>query len=115
MTQEQMQAEMDELINEVIERDGIGKVKESAAFKDLEAKLRKVRQMMDEEKARNRPRQMMGWEDVVAALGVSKSTAYKIIKRLNNELERDGYITVRGKVSRAFFEKRTYGVDVDAR
>lgn len=110
-TQEQMQAEMDELINGVIERDGIGKVKESAAYEDLEAKLREVRQMMDEQKASSQPRQMMGWEDVVAALGVSKSTAYQVIRRLNQELEEAGYITVRGKISRAYFEERTYGIN----
>ncbi len=109
-TQEQMQAEMDELINEVIEKEGVNKVEESAAFKDLEAKLKEVQQMMDEQKAKSQPRQMMGCDDVVAALGVSRSTAYQVIRCLNQELEKDGYITVRGKISRAYFEKRTYGI-----
>ena len=66
---------------------------------------------MEEQRARDRPRQMMGCEDVVAALGVSRSTAYQIIRRLNQELEKAGYTTVRGRVSRAYFEKRTYGID----
>lgn len=110
-TQEQMQAEMDELTNEIIEKEGIGKVKESAAYKDLEAKLKEVRQMMDEQKASNQPRQMMGCDDVVAVLGVSRSTAYQVIRRLNQELNEAGYITVRGKISRAYFEERTYGIN----
>ena len=113
MTQEQMQAEMNELINEVIERDSLGKVKESAAFKDLEAKLREVRQMMDEQRAESQPRQMLNVNDVMEILGVSKSQGYKIIKKLNNELSKNNYIVVRGKISKAYFEKRVFGIDVD--
>ena len=43
------------------------------------------------------------------AIGVSRSTAYRIIKRLNQELENKGYITVSGKVSKKYFADRFYG------
>ena len=45
-------------------------------------------------------------KDITELLGVSVSKAYKIIHTLNEELEKKGYITVRGKVSRKYFEER---------
>jgi len=84
---------------------GIGNVRESEAYKELATAI---------DKAERRPRQMMGVGDVQEALSVSESTAYGVIRRLNQELDKAGYITVRGKISRAYFEKRTYGVNADA-
>ena len=49
-------------------------------------------------------------EDVAKELGVSKSYAYKIVRKLNAELENKGYLTVSGRVNRMFFlEKFCYG------
>ena len=42
-------------------------------------------------------------------LGVSKAYAYKIIRDLNGELDALCYLTVSGKVPRAFWEKKFYG------
>ena len=47
--------------------------------------------------------------DVSEFVGISVPMAYKIIRRLNDELKANGYITVSGKVSRSYFEKKTYG------
>lgn len=46
--------------------------------------------------------------DVSGILGISTSTAYREIKKLNDELKRDGYITISGKVPIKFFEERLY-------
>ncbi len=46
--------------------------------------------------------------DVSDYLGVSIPMAYKIIRRLNDELIVQGYITVAGRVSRTYFEKKIY-------
>lgn len=35
--------------------------------------------------------------------------AYKIIRKLNKELNEKGYITVAGKVSKKYFNERYYG------
>lgn len=105
---------LDKMADEFCKENHVGEVEESAAYKDLEAKLKEVQQLIEDQRAESQPRQMMGCDDVVAALGVSRSTAYKIIKRLNGELEKDGYITVRGRISKAYFEERTYGISVDA-
>lgn len=48
-------------------------------------------------------------EDVSEVLEVSIPMAYKIIRRLNDELNTMGYITVSGRVSRSFFETKFYG------
>ena len=44
---------------------------------------------------------MMSAEDVANELGISKGHAYKVIRQLNEELEKSGFIIVAGKVPRA--------------
>lgn len=52
-------------------------------------------------------------DDVAKELGVSKSYAYKLIRKLNGELKSIGYLTVPGRISRKYFlEKVCYG-DID--
>ena len=46
-------------------------------------------------------------KDIQDALGISKSKAYEIIRELNEELKGKGYLVVRGKTSRAYFEHKT--------
>ena len=38
-------------------------------------------------------------QDVMEMLGVSLSYSYKLIRRLNAELEADGFVTIKGLVS----------------
>lgn len=45
---------------------------------------------------------------VMNTLGVSRATAYRIIRDLNKELESAGARTLPGKVSLAFFEERFF-------
>lgn len=47
-------------------------------------------------------------EDVAEYMDVSLPMAYKIIRRLNNELVLQGYIVVAGRVSRRYFEQKIY-------
>ncbi len=55
-------------------------------------------------------------DDVAEILGVSKSYAYKIVRKLNAELAAKGYLTVAGRVNRKYFvEKACYGEDVSDR
>ena len=48
-------------------------------------------------------------KEVSLLLGVSQSKAYQIIKQLNDDLKKDGYLTIAGKVSRAYFNEKWYG------
>ncbi len=47
-------------------------------------------------------------QDVANILQVSTSFAYRLIKRLNTELEEQGKITVRGKISKRYFDEKVY-------
>ncbi|MBR0146249.1 MAG: DNA-binding protein [Eubacterium sp.] len=46
--------------------------------------------------------------DVAEYMGISVPMAYKVIRQLNDELKAQGYITISGKVSRIYFEKKIY-------
>lgn len=48
-------------------------------------------------------------KDVMEELGVSTSYAYKLIRKLNVEREADGFVTIKGRVSRQYFNERIYG------
>ncbi len=48
-------------------------------------------------------------QEVAAMLGCSKGQAYKVIKRLNAELEKKGYIFRSGKISKKYFSEHYYG------
>jgi len=48
-------------------------------------------------------------KDVAQYMDISVSMAYKIIRKLNGELNSMGYLTVPGKVSRKYFEDKVYG------
>ena len=45
-------------------------------------------------------------DEVMTRLDCSMGKAYKIIKTLNDELKRKGYITVAGRVPRSYFEQK---------
>lgn len=51
----------------------------------------------------------MNASDVAEFMGVSIPMAYKIIRKLNNELLAQGYLTVAGRISRRYFEQKVYG------
>ena len=44
--------------------------------------------------------------DVAVELGVSQSYAYKIVRRLNAELKNMGYLTVAGRINKAYFMEK---------
>lgn len=52
--------------------------------------------------------QFLDAKEVADILEVSRSTAYRIIKKLNDELSGNGYLTVAGKVSKKYFAERVY-------
>ena len=53
-------------------------------------------------------RKFLTASDVAEILNVSRSTAYRIIRWLNDELNKAGKITVAGKVSAKYFYENTY-------
>ena len=47
--------------------------------------------------------------ELAEILGISVGHAYKIIRKLNDELQKDGYIVIAGKVPKRYVEKRCFG------
>lgn len=48
-------------------------------------------------------------DEVQALLGVSRAEAYRIIKTLNEEMKKQGYIVVNGRVNRQYLMEKIYG------
>jgi len=47
-------------------------------------------------------------EEVAEILGISKSYAYKVVQKLNNELKAQGFLTISGRINRKYFMERMY-------
>ncbi len=54
---------------------------------------------------------MLSVEDVANELSCSKQKAYKVIRECNMELKSKGYITIAGKVPKAFWQTKLYGYE----
>ena len=52
---------------------------------------------------------MMSADEVAQELNCSKSHAYKLVKAMNKELSAQGYITMAGRIPKAFLVKNLYG------
>lgn len=50
-------------------------------------------------------------EEVARDFQISKGFAYKLIKRMNDELKAQGYLTVAGRVSRKYYNEKIYGYE----
>lgn len=61
---------------------------------------------VNKERGNGMDRLLMTADEIAKEMNISKSYAYKIIKRLNAELEEMGYYTVAGKVNRKYFLKK---------
>lgn len=54
-------------------------------------------------------------DEVAEELNISKSYAYKIVRKLNKELEEMGIITISGRINKQYFMKRlVYGSQIKA-
>ena len=47
--------------------------------------------------------------EVADELGVSMAYAYKLIRMLNGDLKKQGFITINGRISRQYFNEKLYG------
>lgn len=49
-------------------------------------------------------------EEVAEVLDISKPYAYKLVREMNEELKKKGFLTIPGRVSRHYFEEKFYGL-----
>ena len=47
--------------------------------------------------------------EVAIELGVSTAYAYKLIRTLNKDLQKQGFITINGRISKQYFNEKLYG------
>lgn len=52
---------------------------------------------------------MISAVEIADELGISKSRAYALIRKLNDELKNNGYITISGKLPYAYWITKMYG------
>ena len=48
--------------------------------------------------------------ELSSLLGVSTGHAYKIIRKMNDDLKDKGYLVISGKVPKKYFEKQWFGL-----
>ena len=53
---------------------------------------------------------LMDATEVMEELGISRAFAYRIMKQMNEELAKKGFLVINGKVSRKYFEEQFYGM-----
>lgn len=56
-------------------------------------------------------KQFMNADDVQGVLGCSHSHALNLIRKMNLELQNQGFLTIAGKVPTAYFAKKWYGFE----
>ena len=49
-------------------------------------------------------------EEVARELGISKPYAYKLVREMNEELKKKGFLTIAGRVSRRYVGEKIYGL-----
>lgn len=54
-------------------------------------------------------RQTYNAKELAELLGVSEGKSYQFIRQMNAELTAKGFLTVRGKIPKAYVEKRFFG------
>ena len=55
-------------------------------------------------------RQVYNANELAEVLGISASKAYDYIRQMNDELQKKGFLVVRGKVPVAYVEERFFGI-----
>lgn len=49
-------------------------------------------------------------DEVRQLLGISRTKAYQLIKNLNEELSKQGYIVISGKIPKKYLAEKYYGL-----
>lgn len=60
----------------------------------------------------NEEKRFLDVHDVMEITGLSSSSSYIMIKQLNEELRKKGYLTIRAKVISTYFYERFFGKEV---
>ncbi len=53
---------------------------------------------------------LLGVDEVAETIGISRSYAYRVMQKLNDELQESGRYIVSGKVNKAFLIEKFFGI-----
>lgn len=67
------------------------------------------KQKRDDRRKHDR-QQLLGVDEVAETFGVSRSYAYRVIRKLNNERQESGHYVVPGKANQAFHFEKLFGI-----
>lgn len=107
MTHEEFKTMMDELNAAEIERLGVGSEEFMQRHQGIMYMVEDVEKYQKERRERMEKSYITA-KEIAETLGVSTGKAYQIIRGLNAELESKGFLTISGKVSRAYFNEKWY-------
>lgn len=48
-------------------------------------------------------------DEIATMIGVGRTTSYKLVNQMNEELSKKGFLVVKGKVPKEYFDARYYG------
>lgn len=69
-------------------------------------KPKSYNKLQNYQKRRSIMKQMLTVEDVMNICQVKESKAYKLMKQINSEMEKEGYIVIRGRVNSKYLMKK---------
>ncbi len=64
---------------------------------------------MVKEKNMNENKMFITAQEMSELLGISLGHSYKMIRKMNKDLEEAGYLVIAGRVPKGYFEKRWFG------
>lgn len=60
----------------------------------------------------NENKMFINAQEMSEMLGVSQGHAYKLIREMNSDLKKSGYLVIAGKVPKGYFEQRWFGFNM---
>lgn len=108
MTMEEFKTMMDRLNAAEIERLGVGSREFQERHQEIMDMIRDVEDYQKERRERMEKSYITA-KEIAETLGISTGKSYAIIRELNAELQAKGFLTISGKVSRAYFNEKWYG------
>ncbi len=108
MSQEEFKTMMDELNDAEIERLGVGSQEFQQRHQEIMSMIQDVEDYQKERRERMEKSYITA-KEIAEMLGISTGKSYQIIRDMNAELKAGGYLTISGKVSRAYFNEKWYG------
>lgn len=99
--------ELEQIIRNEEKKLGVGSAKFTQRHQEI---MDQCDRLISDRKEKTMKKQVLTAKDISEICGISVSKAYQIIRQLNEELKKSGYLTFAGRVSTTYFNERMYGM-----